>query len=352
MSILTAMFILSFLVYVLLQFFTLFLETRFRLTLFLLILQSVAGFGLGFNIILNNSSGSSIVAALVIAWSSLVLVVALIKIFFLPHLWVKPPKVITRQRVSVGIAHKEVVIETEDGVMIKGFHIHSHDTDSVVILSHGGFRSKNSFENLGLAQWLSYDFNVISFDTRGHFESGGKWTGDGKTVLDLKAVVSYAKEQGYARVGVFGRSLGGWSAFLYASACNEIDSLVVLAAPLTHIRSTPLVSKAEQLKSLPGRVIVRMLDGLRYEDYSDHMTQTPMEVSQKMMTPTFLIYGKEDPVVGLREEDVRRVYERIPGKKQVYIFDEVVHLPSSYHLGPIYLFARDWFLDTLVKEDE
>lgn len=351
MNILVFAFLAFTVIYTGLQFFTLFLERRFLLTQVLLLGQVLSGSLICYLVIIEGLHLPWYAVVLISTWALIALFTLIVRFEWLPQLRVRDPKFITRQRVEVGLDHQEVLLITDDEVSLAGFHIKARSSEAkqktVLLLSHGGFRSKNSFENMGLAQWLARDFDVISFDTRGHFESGGKWTGDGRTVLDLKAAVKYAKDEGYERIGVFGRSLGGWSAILYAAEHHDIHSLIILSAPLTHIRETPMIARIEILKSLPGRMLVRMTDGLRYHDYDESQTMSPMQIINKLEVPTFMIYGKKDPVVGLEEHQIIEAFSKLHGKKRLYIFEEEVHLPSSWHLGPIYSLAKEWFTETL-----
>jgi pimeloyl-ACP methyl ester carboxylesterase len=333
-------------VYLWLQFFSTRYETRYLIIAALLLGQGLGGLAIVRHTSKRHIKLPRIMQASLITWSIITLALLVTRLVFFDYLLVRSPDHITQQRVSVGVPHQNFSVTTQDGVRIAGYQIRSGHT-KVIILAHGGASSKNSFENLSLAEWLSYDYDVISFDTRGHFESGGYWTGDGKTKLDLLAVLQFARSQGYEKVGVLGTSLGGWTAILVAAEQGDIYSLVVLSAPLGSIRETPEVSQIEMLKMWPGRMLVRAIQGLRYQDYQDSDTLTPKEVMRNLKAPTFMIYGERDDVVGLSKEDIEKAYKLIPGQKSLYIFPEAVHLPLPHNLGPIYRMTREWFAQTL-----
>lgn len=347
MKIALMMYLAFLIVYIWLQFFTLECEKRFGLMLFLLFGQGVSGLSVfGFLQTQTNGLLSILFRSFIIILSILCLLIGTIKLFGFSFLISRTPKYITSQIIDVGVDFEKISIQTNDNVNLSGFHINA-GKKTVIIMLHGGFQCKNSFETIGIAQWLSYDFDIISIDTRGHYESGGYWTGDGKTKFDLLATIEYAKSYDYEKIGVFGRSLGGWTAMLLASEIQSIDSLVVVSAPLGHIRATPMVRAMENLKHPAGRVIVRAVHGLRYRDYNDAETQTPLEIAPQINSPIFLIYSMLDHTIGVSEDEVRALLEGIQRKKKIYVFNEVGHLPNAKHLGPIYMMSRDWFLETL-----
>lgn len=334
---LLGVFILACGAYIFLQFFSLWFEKHYSFMMFLLATQMIAGFWLSTSSLLH-----PIFSIILLIWSLLITLIFTAKYFFLSHLKMRKPKFITRVLTSPGLKHENIYVTTKDQVKIAAYHIRNNHA-KVIILCHGGSRCKNSFENVGWAQWLASDYDVISFDFRGHFESGGYWTGDGKTKFDLSAIIEYAKSQGYQKIGVLGRSLGGWTAMLVASEIDDIDSLVIVSGVLGHIRATPMVTSIERLKSFPGRLLVRALQGLRYREYRDSDTLTPRDVAHAIKTPTLLIYSSLDPVIGVAKEDVVDFYNKIAGPKEYYIYDAEIHLPGPWYLGQIYRQSYEWF---------
>src|SRR5687768_858462 len=93
-------------------------------------------------------------------------------------------------KTSLDLPHEKFSLLTSDGIVIRGHHTHLLPDrklhTSVIIIAHGGLLSKDCFAEVLMTAWLAKHFDVMSFDFRGHGESGGAWTGDGKTVADLK----------------------------------------------------------------------------------------------------------------------------------------------------------------------
>lgn len=337
------LFVTFLILYIWLQFFSLWFEKNYSWMLVIISGQAITGFWSAYLILLRAIILPTYIGYIVIVWSFIMVIIFLIKYLYLNHLQIRKPKFITRVLTTPGVNYNEISVLTSDNVKIAGIHINNNHKN-VIIISHGGSRCKNSFENIGWAQWLSVDYDVITYDTRGHFESGGYWTGDGKTKLDLFAIIEFAKSCGYEKIGVLGRSLGGWTSMLLSSEIKDISCLVVVSGVLGHIRSTPMVSAIEGLKSAPGRVLIRALQGLRYHEYSDNDTLTPKEIASNITVPVLLIYSSDDPVIGVKEQDVVSFYENISSVyKKYHIYNEKTHLPDPWHLGPIYKMSLDWF---------
>ena len=143
----------------------------------------------------------------------------------------------------------------------------------MVIACHGGGRTKNIYANVATCELLFQDFDILTFDFRGHGESGGRWTGDGATIYDLKAVIDYAREQGYGKVGVIGRSFGAWTAILEVAHFHNADALVAAAPPPTDMReveiSKILFKWGYKWWAFPGRAAVAVLRDVRISGYND-----------------------------------------------------------------------------------
>ncbi len=121
-------------------------------------------------------------------------------------------------------------VTTEDGKRIALNHVKRGFT-KVVIIAHGFYNNKDSFLFRGITEAFSKEYDVIVFDFRGHGKSSDKFTWTAHEQKDLRAVIDYAKENHYAKVGVIGFSLGGAIALIEASQRQNIDSLIAVSTP-------------------------------------------------------------------------------------------------------------------------
>ena len=101
----------------------------------------------------------------------------------------------------------------------------------IVVLAPGFYNNKDAYLFKSMAQVFAGYYDVISFDFRGHGKSSGlfSWTSDEPN--DLAAVLAYAKEQGYSKIGVIGFSLSAAVTIIEASRNKIIDSIIVVSPP-------------------------------------------------------------------------------------------------------------------------
>ncbi|MDQ7030363.1 MAG: alpha/beta fold hydrolase [Ardenticatenia bacterium] len=121
------------------------------------------------------------------------------------------------------LPHRRFRVRTEDNVPIVGVHIEQAGTETVLIYAHGFLSNKNHRAVPRFVEALSTAFDVMSFDFRGHGESGGKCTFGALEMLDMAAVVNHAHTCGYRRVVLVGSSMGGAVAIHYAAEHNTVD---------------------------------------------------------------------------------------------------------------------------------
>lgn len=103
--------------------------------------------------------------------------------------------------------------------------------DSLIIVCPGFFNSKKNSDIRKAIDIVSGSHDVMIFDFRGHGESGGKFTWTAKEPLDLEAVLDYAVEGGYKRIGVLGFSLGAAVSIIVAAKRPEIKSMALISTP-------------------------------------------------------------------------------------------------------------------------
>jgi pimeloyl-ACP methyl ester carboxylesterase len=292
--------------------------------------------------------------------------------------WGRASNRLLRTVTSLDFPHDKFTVRTTDGVSISGFHVHSLPGNryrkSVVILAHGGFRSKNILVKVLLAAWLSSKFDVIGFDFRGHGESSGVWTGDGKTVADLKAIVDYARQKGYQKIGVYGRSMGGWTAILEAVDYHDVDAIVVAGMPPGYFSEVPEFKGRISLIRIPGAAFfLRVLMGVRFKHFENDRNPIK-EISNAAPVPILILYNETDPGAGVagrighwetvqlqdRESSFRHivnlpftlddVYNAAREPKAMYVLPGAVHVYSAAALRELYTQTDDWFTKYLISE--
>ena len=121
-------------------------------------------------------------------------------------------------------------VMTEDGKRIAFYHI-KKGFSKVVIIAHGFYNNKDAVLFKSMSEHFSQEYDVIAFDFRGHGKSSDVFTWTALEQKDLQAVIAYAKENKYEKVGVVGFSLGAAIALIEAACQKNMDSLIAVSSP-------------------------------------------------------------------------------------------------------------------------
>jgi pimeloyl-ACP methyl ester carboxylesterase len=119
---------------------------------------------------------------------------------------------------------------TEDGKRIAFCHVKG-GFSKVVIIAHGFYNNKDTVLFKKITDAFSKEYDVIVFDFRGHGKSSDVFTWTALEQKDLQAIITYAKENKYAKIGVIGFSLGASIALIEASYHQNIDSVIAVSPP-------------------------------------------------------------------------------------------------------------------------
>ena len=138
---------------------------------------------------------------------------------------------------------REVTFQTDDGVPLSGT-LFGQGAGVGVVLSHMFPTDQTSWH--AFAQALADNgYMALSYDFRGYGKSGGEKQID-RIDRDVRAAVSFLREQGARQIALIGASMGG-SASAKVAASVEADGLVVLSSPQAF---HGLAVTADDLKSL------------------------------------------------------------------------------------------------------
>ena len=278
--------------------------------------------------------------------------ITVLKLFVFPETRFLNSSSLLANMTDFTVPHERIMLITEDGVPLQAILIRSGHP-SMVIVAHGGMRSKNSMGNVAIAEWLSQNYDVLTFDFRGHFESGGHWTGDGKTALDLNAAVQYARDQGYEKVGVVGRSLGAWTAIIHGARYHNVDAIVAAGSPLGQLRDIPIARMVMRWShNTPMYLVARATRFWQYKPYIDQ-PETPIGVIGQVAPIPILIVGNEiDPMAGETVSDWQRLFEVANEPKALLILDGTGHIYQLHHMIRYFQAVDEWFGQYLMDSSD
>jgi len=124
--------------------------------------------------------------------------------------------------------HKELILTTVDGVKIRASEV-STGKDTMLIYCHRLLSSKASFDLNGFGKVFLREFDLLTLDFRGHNESEWFSNCGGDEVLDLRAVVQYAKKTGHGKIVLLGVGMGGIAAIRAAALFGNVDAVIAVS---------------------------------------------------------------------------------------------------------------------------
>ena len=147
-----------------------------------------------------------------------------------------------------------------------------------------------------LAEALYAHWDVLAFDWRGYGRSGGLSSMGGSEALDLQAVVSFARAQGYAQVGVVGESMGG---LILLAAQGLAPGLADVIATISAPADYALVGwpRPQLIRHVAPRRALRPVAQLLGFRLGTLALPQPLDVVGAIKVPLLLIHGDTDRTV-------------------------------------------------------
>lgn len=219
-----------------------------------------------------------------------------------------------------------------------GFH-------AAAILCHGMESNKESEKLIALSRRLAqngmaalrFDFSCVG-ESSGRFEEityGGE-------VEDLSAAFDFVRGRGAEKIGLFGSSMGGSVALLFAAQEKGVAAVVTLAAPVHPEKITERLLKPSEVEqwretgliTYHGRQIrISFLDDLQ-------KIQIP-KAAREIACPVLILHGDADDTVPV--EEAHELYAQLKGAKKISIFKGADHrLSDPEHLTTALEESIDW----------
>lgn len=213
---------------------------------------------------------------------------------------------------------RDFEILTADGIRL-GARLYTARNDAVIIYCHRLLGGKEGGEIASLVETFADEYDLLAFDFRGHKSSFGMTTVGGDEILDLRAVLSFAKKMGYRRVVVLGAGMGGTVGWRVAEIFGNIDALVVISPSGFSPEITPFIMglASDKVLSTPiGRVPLRIITRTRLgltssAGYPLEMAGLPERI------PTLVIHSEKDRFVSIKR--IRIMFEDLHESKTLTI---------------------------------
>jgi len=207
---------------------------------------------------------------------------------------------------SFGLAYEPVEFSTADGISIAGWFVprRSGPADSSIIVLHGYPADKGDI--LSRAVPLADNHNLLLIDFRYFGQSGGNYTTVGsRETEELAAAVRYLSGRGQAKIGVYGFSMGGAVALMYA---GREPAVAAIAAEASYADLDAMVG--EQYRRFgPLQPVLAAATGLlaRIVFGVDVKATSPAAAVSGTDLPILLIHSRNDQVITFQNaEAIRR----------------------------------------------
>lgn len=217
-------------------------------------------------------------------------------------------------------------LKTRDRVQIAVNH-YCNGKDEVVIVAPGWCMTKDSDAFSKISEMFSKFYDVISFDFRGHGKSGGMYTFTSKELMDLDAVVRYARKAKYSKIYLAGFSLGAAESVIYASKSRFIDKLILVSVPSSFEKIENQMWKKEAWGETFKKFELDRFASIR--PYPVPMKkERPVDVIKKIKIPTLFLAGEKDPTV--HSWHTEELYNEAVCTKYLKVFDKGCHAEDLF----------------------
>lgn len=211
----------------------------------------------------------------------------------------------------------DLYLVTADGIGVTARVIAGGESGAVIV-AHPAVTGQRYAPLVELAEKLSSNFDVYTFDFRGHGRSGGRLEMDMRgPVEDLRAVIEHVREAGHGWIGVIGFSLGGMASFLYASQDGGVDAVAVVGAP-------PSLPNIEPFRRwLPAWSLFLRFLGARFKAAGGG-GPVPSDVADRFPDiPLLVIHGELEAFYA--RDDLDRMLEKLGGRGELWVIEGAGH---------------------------
>jgi len=242
-----------------------------------------------------------------------------------------------------GLEYMGVSFPSRDGLMLRGWWLEADDDNPVILLVHGSGdnRAHPAERMLGIAKDLvSYGYNVLMFDMRGHGESEGKHTSAGYYERnDLLGAIDYIRQRGVEnKIGVLGFSMGAATSLMAAAESEEIDAVVADSAYADIV--SIIDSEFAARSNLPKFFMPIILFMTRNIYDIDFAAIKPEEAVKEVSAPVLIIHGEQDDMIPVQHAYRLKEASQNPDSK-LWVVPEAQHA-NSYLVRPAEY--REWVI--------
>ena len=221
---------------------------------------------------------------------------------------------------------KNYNLKTKDRINIAINH-YENGHDEVVIVAPGWCMTKDSNAFAGISEMFAKHFDVISFDFRGHGNSGGMYTFTAKELMDMDSVVRFARKNGYKKIYLAGFSLGAAVSLIYTSKSKFINKVIAVSAPTDFDKIENQMWKKEAWGETFKKFELDRFASIR--PYPIPLNKIkPIDIVDKIKVPTLFVAGEKDPTV--HSWHTKELYEKAVCPKKYKEYQNGCHAEDLF----------------------
>lgn len=219
-----------------------------------------------------------------------------------------------------------LTLKTKDKIDI-AINYYSNGHDEIVIVAPGWCMTKDSKAFSEISEMFSKNFDVISFDFRGHGKSGGMFTFTARELMDIDAVIRFVRKSKYKKIYLAGFSLGAAMSIIYASKSRYIDKVIAVSAPTEFDKIENQMWKKEAWGETFKKFELDRFASIR--PYPIPLKKiNPIDVVGKIKVPTLFVAGEKDPTV--HPWHTKELYEKATCQKEYKEYKDGCHAEDLF----------------------
>ncbi|MBF0387811.1 MAG: alpha/beta fold hydrolase [Candidatus Omnitrophica bacterium] len=242
---------------------------------------------------------------------------------------------------------KKLTLTTIDKHRIAAVH-YERGAGKAVVLAHGFFNNKEVALFDGIAQALAVEYDVFSFDFRGHGKSSGLFSWTSREGADLQAMLAYVKSLHYQSIGLVGFSLGAALSLIEAARDPDIKTVVAVSAPYDFWQIDFNFWKPGMLADLKLNLGVKGRGKGVWPGNPFEPKVAPITIVGKIAPrPVLFVHGSEDWLINVRHS--RELFRKAGEPKKLVIMEGGGHAEKLFddHPDEFVKTILDWLKETL-----
>jgi alpha-beta hydrolase superfamily lysophospholipase len=243
-----------------------------------------------------------------------------------------------------------LTIETDDGLTLDARLQTQTTSHGAVVVAHG-FSASKDHPNVKAVADAIFDagFDVVTYDCRGHGESGGRCTLGDLEQHDVAAAVKLAATAS-DRIALVGASMGGIAVLRYAAVDPSLVAVVTVSSPAVWKlpRSPQGLLAAALTRTRPGRWISASRLGVRLAP-SWTAPEPPVDLVARLTVPLAIIHGSCDRFIA--SDQARQLARAASGPCRLDLVTGMGHAYEPVAI-PAILNALEWGFGLVDKTAE